>query len=204
MTKLLFWSFLRGDKVSVDRKKQILDAAAKSFSLFGYKATTMDQVAKLANVGKGTIYNFFKNKEDLFHEIVSSLIAEMKEAAEQSFDEEDSFVEKVHRALYQVLDFRRKHQLTIKLFQEAREMGTPVVLEVMDKIERSILDYIRDKIEMGIKHGEIKNCNPEVTAFVILKTYISLIFDWERDHDPLEKDEIARLFDLYFFQGLSK
>jgi AcrR family transcriptional regulator len=195
---------LRGDKVSVDRKKQILDAAAKSFSLFGYKATTMDQVAKLANVGKGTIYNFFKNKEDLFHEIVSSLIAEMKEAAEQSFDEEDSFVEKVHRALYQVLDFRRKHQLTIKLFQEAREMGTPVVLEVMDKIERSILDYIRDKIEMGIKHGEIKNCNPEVTAFVILKTYISLIFDWERDHDPLEKDEIARLFDLYFFQGLSK
>lgn len=195
---------LRGDKVSVDRKKQILDAAAKSFSLFGYKATTMDQVAKLANVGKGTIYNFFKNKEDLFHEIVSSLIAEMKEAAEQSFDEEDSFVEKVHRALYQVLDFRRKHQLTIKLFQEAREMGTPAVLEVMDKIERSILDYIRDKIEMGIKHGEIKNCNPEVTAFVILKTYISLIFDWERDHEPLEKDEIARLFDLYFFQGLSK
>lgn len=190
--------------MSVDRKKQILDAAAKSFSLFGYKATTMDQVAKLANVGKGTIYNFFKNKEDLFHEIVSSLIAEMKEAAEQSFDEEDSFVEKVHRALYQVLDFRRKHQLTIKLFQEAREMGTPVVLEVMDKIERSILDYIRDKIEMGIKHGEIKNCNPEVTAFVILKTYISLIFYWERDHDPLEKDEIARLFDLYFFQGLSK
>jgi TetR/AcrR family transcriptional regulator len=195
---------LRGDKVSVDRKKQILDAAAKSFSLFGYKATTMDQVAKLANVGKGTIYNFFKNKEDLFHEIVSSLIAEMKEAAEQSFDEEDSFVEKVHRALYQVLDFRRKHQLTIKLFQEAREMGTPAVLEVMDKIERSILDYIRDKIEMGIKHGEIKNCSPEVTAFVILKTYISLIFDWERDHEPLEKDEIARLFDLYFFQGLSK
>lgn len=195
---------LRGDKVSVDRKKQILDAAAKSFSLFGYKATTMDQVAKLANVGKGTIYNFFKNKENLFHEIVSSLIAEMKEAAEQSFDEEDSFVEKVHRALYQVLDFRRKHQLTIKLFQEAREMGTPAVLEVMDKIERSILDYIRDKIEMGIKHGEIKNCNPEVTAFVILKTYISLIFDWERDHEPLEKDEIARLFDLYFFQGLSK
>lgn len=83
-------------------------------------------------------------------------------------------------------------------------MGTPAVLEVMDKIERSILDYIRDKIEMGIKHGEIKNCNPEVTAFVILKTYISLIFDWERDHEPLEKDEIARLFDLYFFQGLSK
>ena len=54
----------------VDRKKLIIEAAAKSFSLYGYKATTMDQVAKLANVGKGTIYTFFKTKEELFDEII--------------------------------------------------------------------------------------------------------------------------------------
>lgn len=51
----------------MDRRQEILEAATKSFSLFGYKATTMDQVAKLANVGKGTIYTFFANKEELFH-----------------------------------------------------------------------------------------------------------------------------------------
>ncbi|MER2090772.1 MAG: helix-turn-helix domain-containing protein, partial [Sporosarcina sp.] len=45
----------------MDRRQVILEAAAKSFSLFGYKATTMDQVAKIANVGKGTIYTFFAN-----------------------------------------------------------------------------------------------------------------------------------------------
>ncbi|MEH7109635.1 TetR/AcrR family transcriptional regulator, partial [Bacillus sp. JJ1764] len=39
-----------------DRRRMIVEAATKSFSLFGYKATTMDQFAKLANVGKGTIY----------------------------------------------------------------------------------------------------------------------------------------------------
>ena len=54
----------------MDRRGMIIEAATKSFSLFGYKATTMDQVAKLANVGKGTIYTFFKNKEELFNEIV--------------------------------------------------------------------------------------------------------------------------------------
>ena len=59
----------------IDRKKLILEAATKSFSLFGYKATTMDQVAKLANVGKGTIYTFFKTKEELFDEIINTLIA---------------------------------------------------------------------------------------------------------------------------------
>ena len=46
--------------MAIDRKRSIIEAATKSFSAFGYKATTMDQVAKLANVGKGTIYTFQK------------------------------------------------------------------------------------------------------------------------------------------------
>ena len=65
----------------MDRKQEIIDAATKSFSLFGYKATTMDQVAKIANVGKGTIYTFFDNKEVLFQEIVIRMITEMKQEA---------------------------------------------------------------------------------------------------------------------------
>lgn len=71
--------------MAIDRKRSIIDAATKSFSAFGYKATTMDQVAKLANVGKGTIYTFFKNKEELFGEIISNLITEMKQVQKMQF-----------------------------------------------------------------------------------------------------------------------
>ena len=74
--------------MTIDRKRQIIEAAAQSFSQFGYKATTMEQIAKLANVGKGTIYTFFKNKEDLLDEIISSLIVEIKE----SFISENTFL----------------------------------------------------------------------------------------------------------------
>lgn len=49
--------------MAIDRKQSVVDAASKSFALFGYKATTMEQVAKLANVGKGTIYTFLKTKK---------------------------------------------------------------------------------------------------------------------------------------------
>lgn len=52
--------------LAVDRRKLILEAATKSFSMFGYKATTMDHVAKIANVGKGTIYTFLKIKRSSF------------------------------------------------------------------------------------------------------------------------------------------
>lgn len=52
----------------------------------------MDQVAKIANVGKGTIYTFYKNKEELFREIVQRMIEEMKYEAEQSLDDQLSFL----------------------------------------------------------------------------------------------------------------
>ncbi|AIE59271.1 TetR/AcrR family transcriptional regulator [Bacillus methanolicus] len=187
----------------MDRKQLIIEAATKSFSLFGYKATTMDQVAKLANVGKGTIYTFFKNKEELFDEIISTLIKEMKNAAESSFDSSLSFHENVHRALFKILEFRRKHQLTIKLFEEEKEMGTPAVMDVMEKMETAILNYIKEKVATAIESGEIKKCDPELTAFVMFKLYIALIFDWEKKHKPLEKEEIAELFEQYIFKGLS-
>jgi len=187
----------------VDRRQEILNAATKSFSLYGYKATTMDQVARLANVGKGTIYTFFKNKEELFDEIITKLITDMEQAASNAIDEDKSFQENVHQALYKMLEFRLEHQLTIKLFQEDRDIGTPIVQEVMKKVEQSILVFIQEKIERAIDKGEIKKCDPEITAFVLLKLYVALIFDWEKNRMPLDKKEIANLFELYILKGLS-
>ena len=37
----------------------------------------------------------------------------------------------------------------------------------------------------------------------MLKIYFALIFDWERNHQPLEKEEIAEILQLYLFKGLS-
>ncbi|MGG0789735.1 MULTISPECIES: TetR/AcrR family transcriptional regulator [Bacillaceae] len=189
--------------MSVDRKKLILEAATKSFSLFGYKATTMDQVAKIANVGKGTIYTFYKNKEELFKEIVQRMIEEMKYEAEQSLDDQFSFFENLHRAVYRILEFRQEHQLSLKLLQEEREIGTPAVQEMVNEMEEAIVSYIKEKLKIAIDKGYIQPCDPEITAFLMLKMYLALIFDWERNHAPLEKEEIAELFKIYLFKGLS-
>lgn len=189
--------------MAVNRRQDILNAATQSFSLFGYKATTMDQVAKLANVGKGTIYTFFANKEELFNEIVMKLIADMEEKAAIAIVPGKSFQENVHNALFEMLDFRREHQLMIKLVQEQRDVGTPIVNDVLDKVEESILTFIRNKIEIAINRGEMKKCDPDIFAYIIFVTYISLIFDWEKTREPLSKEEIAEIFQTYIFNGLS-
>ena len=189
--------------MTVDRKKLIVDAAAKSFALFGYKATTMDQVAKIANVGKGTIYTFYTNKEELFKEIVSAIIREMKQEAIQAIDDDQPFVENLHQALYRLLEFRREHQLLIKLFQEEKEIGTPAVRDMVEEIEGEIITFIKNKLEVAIEKNYIRPCDPEITAFMVVKMYVGLIFDWEKNREPLRKEAIAELFNLYLFKGLS-
>jgi TetR/AcrR family transcriptional regulator len=190
------------DVAVIDRKKLILEAAAKSFSLYGYKATTMDQVAKLANVGKGTIYTFFKTKEELFDEIIKSLIADIRIEVEGAMDDSASILENMNTVLVRVHAFRETHQLTIKLIQEERDMGTQTVVEAMQRVEQSIIQYMKVIIQKAIDKGELKACDPEVTAFVMLKMYFSLVIDWQRNHHPLGKEEISQLFELYMLKGL--
>ncbi|MEB2269342.1 TetR/AcrR family transcriptional regulator [Bacillus safensis] len=189
--------------MSVDRRQMILDGATKAFTQFGYKATTMDLVAKLANVGKGTIYTFFKNKEELFDEIFTSLLMEMRKIADEAIDEKNSFSENLHLALFAILEFRKNHQLTIKIFQENAELGTSAVKEMIEKMEQMIIRYIKTKVKEAIDKGDIKPCDPELTAFVMVKLYIALIFDWEKRYEPLTKEEVAESLELYVLKGLS-
>ncbi|MGX9291778.1 TetR/AcrR family transcriptional regulator [Bacillus sp. A015] len=189
--------------MSVDRRQMILDGATKAFTQFGYKATTMDLVAKLANVGKGTIYTFFKNKEELFDEIFTSLLMEMRKIADEAIDEKNSFSENLHLALFAILEFRKNHQLTIKIFQENAELGTSAVKEMIEKMEQMIIRYIKIKVKEAIDKGDIKPCDPELTAFVMVKLYIALIFDWEKRYEPLTKEEVAESLELYVLKGLS-
>ncbi|MEW8987515.1 MAG: helix-turn-helix domain-containing protein, partial [Bacillus sp. (in: firmicutes)] len=68
----------------VDRRTRIIEAATQSFSLYGYKGSTMDQIARLAHVGKGTIYRFFPNKEELLEAIMKGFIQDILEIAKSS------------------------------------------------------------------------------------------------------------------------
>ncbi|MFD2613826.1 TetR/AcrR family transcriptional regulator [Paenibacillus gansuensis] len=188
--------------MSIDRRKLIVEAAAKSFSLFGYKATTMDQVAKLANVGKGTIYTFFANKEELFDEILRDLIMEMKHAAEEVYVEGRPFFENLQTVLYNLHDLRSRHELVLKLSHEVRDMGTPMAQEAIMKLEHHVISYIERKVQIAIDRKEIKPCNPQITAFMMVKMYLALATDWGKYHPPLDKQAIADLFQLYLRDGI--
>ena len=187
----------------MDRRQEILDAAEKSFSLFGYKATTMDQVAKIANVGKGTIYTFFANKEELFNAIILKMVNEMRVEADNVSVEGASFEKNAHARLMQMLKFRETHLLYVKLIDEEKELRTPAVTEVLEFIEKEIVSFIKEKIEKAIDKGELKPCDTELIAFLLFKSYISLVVDWGKTHDyEINEESIVDLLSGTIFKSL--
>ncbi len=75
------------------RKKFILDVAKTVFARNGYNKTNIAMICEKAGIGRGTLYIYFKNKEDVFRAIIDDIVEEVSEAliidisAEQSVEE---------------------------------------------------------------------------------------------------------------------
>ncbi|MEF2968057.1 TetR/AcrR family transcriptional regulator [Paenibacillus sp. M1] len=187
---------------AVNRRELIVEAAERSFSLFGYKATTMDQVAKIANVAKGTIYTFFTNKEELFDEILHSIIADMKLVIERTVREDKPFFENLYETMDALLEYRSQHELLHKLIQEVRNFGTQQAHEGLIKVEEAILGYLERQIAIAGEHGEIHSFDPKVISFVMVKLYVALTVDWNNLHEPLTKEQIKEFVRVFLAGGL--
>jgi AcrR family transcriptional regulator len=188
----------------MDRRKSILEAAEKSFSMFGYKASTVDQIAKIANVGKGTIYTFFANKEELFSEIVTNLVKETKHAASDAIKDDRPFYENLHDALYRVIELRKTHQLAVKLSQEVKELNTSPVKDAVQRIEKAVLGFVKNELDKAVEKGELKECPTDIVAFMMVKLYVALIFDWEKDNPAIQKEKMLEVLEMFVMDGLRK
>jgi TetR/AcrR family fatty acid metabolism transcriptional regulator len=61
---------------TLDKRKRILEAAVKVFARKGYFAARVSEIAKKASVADGTIYLYFRNKEDILVSLFDSVMAE--------------------------------------------------------------------------------------------------------------------------------
>jgi TetR/AcrR family transcriptional regulator of autoinduction and epiphytic fitness len=188
--------------MSVDRRSLILKAATQSFAQFGYKATTMDLVSKIANVGKGTIYTFYSTKEELFEEILRKALDEMNHTLTLSIQQGDSFLENLFRLLDAMLEFRSDHELFIKLAQEFRDIGTTQAMEGILQMESLVKESLKQEIQRAIDHKEVTPCDTDIVAFMILRLYFALTTDWNKFNKPLDKKQIKANMRMLIAEGI--
>lgn len=81
-------------------KQQIIEAAALTFSRFGFKKTTMDDISYAAGKGKSSLYYYFKNKDEVFEAVVDMEAEHLKSEIYETLKNTESAVEKLRKYIF--------------------------------------------------------------------------------------------------------
>ena len=173
------------------KKEEIIKSAKKLFSTYGYKKVSMNEIAQDANVTKKTIYSYFKDKEDLFNEILRQEISKMKIIIEENEKKDLPYFDRIHLTIYELLKFKNESQFIYRTLKDSEIINNIQAKEVIKKFDRHIIEYIKQKLSKAIEQNYIKDCNVEIAAFVIYKIYIALMYDWSDENKKLNEREVA-------------
>ncbi len=124
------------------RREDILTAARKVFARQGYGNATMDAIAAQADFGKGTVYNYFRNKADLFTHVVLSLLDEYGRTLQQAIREAGGTRAVFERfAKEAILHYQKNEDVTRIIVREMNrftgEQGDAASRAVFTKMEHS-------------------------------------------------------------------
>lgn len=110
-----------------ERRRDILRAARETFLQFGYSKTSLDDIARRADISRPLIYRTFKNKEEIFGAVFEELFEDRYPAAERLVAGQGTAREKL-LGLYELL--------LLEPWEET--MGAPMSAEFYDACERVI------------------------------------------------------------------
>ncbi|NLX04757.1 MAG: TetR/AcrR family transcriptional regulator [Phycisphaerae bacterium] len=100
-----------------DKRQQIMQAAERLFTSRRLHEITLDDVVREARVGKGTVYRYFADKDDLFFQVATSGFAELCELLRRDVVGEAPFREQVHQACRAISDFFAQRRQLFRMIQ---------------------------------------------------------------------------------------
>jgi AcrR family transcriptional regulator len=141
----------------VQKRKDIALSCKELFFRHGIKNLTISEVAKTAGVGKGTIYEYFKNKEEIVFEIVNILLQEYNIEKKSRIDSKENSKEKIIEffgVFYrdEDLELRQLYRefISISLTNPQIEM-----VEFQSNCTRKYFKWFEEIIQEGIDRGEL-------------------------------------------------
>lgn len=161
-----------------NKKELIMSAAQKHFARYGLGKTTMDEIAKDAHVGKGTIYHYFKSKEHVFYTIIQKEVRILKSKILQAVKQAETPQEKLKAfiltRLKEILELVNFHRLT----REAVDILQPQIEKALEKYRQEEIKIVEGIIKEGIKKKVFENLNTKLSAFAFMSVFRNLEFPW--------------------------
>lgn len=191
-----------GTKEANTFRESILAASKELFARFGFKKTAVDDIAKKARVAKGTIYNYFRSKEEIYRTILQRegkiMIVKMREAMR---DQKTAQL-KVREMIIAKIKYYKNLSFLYEINRQRAEDLLPFIEKERAEIAKQELNLIKEILEEGVNNSALQAINIPATAKAIAAAINGLEFGWTLEMEL--EGAIAEIDDLLqiLFHGL--
>ena len=169
---------------SRSKRQQILAAAYGVFSRKGYHRATVDEIIALADTGKGTVYNYFNNKEQLFYTLIRERNQPFEATLQQVAESELTPLAKLEAMVRQFLRFYIENaDLWRVMMHEMRGFGSEGLSSVKPEIRQKYLEVFNRTVGMlgkvlqeGIDKGVLRDVSAGKASFALFSVIVTLVF----------------------------
>ncbi|MGK0267872.1 MAG: TetR/AcrR family acrAB operon transcriptional repressor [Paraglaciecola sp.] len=190
-------------KVDKDKKRRDIAIACTELLLEkGIKNLTITEIAKTAGIGKGTVYDYFNNKEEIVFEIIRNFIERHHRYLLSQSDKRTSTKQKIFYLFDFFLSEFKSYEKHLDVYREYLSVTLSSKFSPMIEFNKECSGFIKnileDIIEEGIKKGEIKDVSRNLVDGIMKAERGYMLVAWAEDRD-LRKDfkaYINTLFDL--------
>jgi AcrR family transcriptional regulator len=170
------------------QRRYIQERAMSVFAASGYHGTTMEQVAEAAEVSKGTLYNYFRSKEELFASLIEQGVEGLFQMVDEVVAGGGSVQEITRRLVLHFFEFFESglgmHRI---LLAETDRFGTAhqkTLRELMKSRRQAFVERVAGLIQMGQERGVIRPGDPVRAASVVINILFSeIMLDAMRGHE---------------------
>jgi TetR/AcrR family fatty acid metabolism transcriptional regulator len=136
-----------------DKYQRILDAAIKVFAEQGFFQSTIAQIAREAGVADGTIYLYFKNKDDILVQFFKYKTKQVFDGFRKEVNKGDNAVDKLRNLVRRHLaEFQRDRNMAI-LYQSETHQSFRMAEEQIKEMSNMYLDIVAEIVEQGQQEG---------------------------------------------------
>ena len=169
-------------------REEILAAAEKVFAAKGFFPTTMSDIARRAEFGTGTLYKYFKSKEELYFTLIDEKVEEINRLVKTELSQRNSAVERIKKVLQLQFEFIERNRDFFRIYISERSRFEWTIKDDLGKglHEKmvSYIDILSEVIRQGIKKGEFRSMDRKDLAHAFVGIVNSFVFEWLISREP--------------------
>ena len=159
----------RKDHQESDKKRdEILEAARALFAHFGFKKTTLEDIAEKAHLRKPTLYYYYESKEQIFSEVITREMEEFLDTLRSAVEACPSAGEQVRAFVKTRYSHFRKKKNLYSITQNAMSEIGPLVTGDRERFFEAEAEILAGVFKLGNESGEFSIDKPDVVALVAI------------------------------------